>query len=134
VRFTIEPGSPSENGYCESFNSKFRDEFLNGELFYSLAEARIIIVGWRQHCNTRRPHSSPVYKPTAPPNECAHDFTAAGYDATDRKGSGVSAAASASRAPTLTHETLDGDGGWTHRSAELDHLRLAKCTIDRCRC
>jgi len=45
----IEPGSPWENGYCESFNSKLRDELLNGELFYSLAEARIVIEGWRQH-------------------------------------------------------------------------------------
>lgn len=45
----IEPGSPWENSYCESFNSKLRDELLNGELFYSLAEARIVIEGWRQH-------------------------------------------------------------------------------------
>ena len=62
----IEPGSPWENGYCESFNSKLRDELLNGELFYSLAEARIIIEGWRQHYNTRRPHSSLGYRPPAP--------------------------------------------------------------------
>jgi transposase InsO family protein len=45
----IEPGSPWKNGYCESFNARLRDELLNGELFYSLAEARIIIEGWRQH-------------------------------------------------------------------------------------
>ena len=45
----IEPGSPWENGYCESFNCKLRDELLNGELFYSLAEARIVIEAWRQH-------------------------------------------------------------------------------------
>ncbi len=62
----IEPGSPSENGYCESFNSKLRDELLNGEIFYSLAEARIVIEGWRQHYNTERPHSSLGYKPPAP--------------------------------------------------------------------
>ena len=62
----IEPGSPWENGYCESFNSKLRDELLNGEIFYSLAEARIIIEGWRQHYNTKRPHSSLGYKPPAP--------------------------------------------------------------------
>ena len=62
----IEPGSPWENGYCESFNSKLRDELLNGELFYSLAEAWIVIEGWRQHYNTRRPHSSLGYKPPAP--------------------------------------------------------------------
>ena len=59
----IEPGSPWENGYCESFNSKLRDELLNGELFYSLAEARIVIESWRQHYNTLRPHSSLGYKP-----------------------------------------------------------------------
>ena len=54
----IEPGRPWENGYCESFNSKLRDELLNGEIFYSLAEAKIIIEKWRRHYNTKRPHSS----------------------------------------------------------------------------
>ena len=48
----IEPGSPCENGYIESFNSKLRDELLNGEIFYSLAEARIIIEAWRSYYNT----------------------------------------------------------------------------------
>ncbi len=62
----VEPGSPWENGYCESFNSKLRDELLNGEVFYSLAEARIVIESWRQHYNTQRPHSSLGYKPPAP--------------------------------------------------------------------
>jgi transposase InsO family protein len=62
----IEPGSPWENGYCESFNSKLRDELLNGEIFYSLAEARIVIESWRHHYNTRRPHSSLGYRPPAP--------------------------------------------------------------------
>jgi transposase InsO family protein len=62
----IEPGSPWENGYCESFNSKLRDELLNGEIFYSLAEARIIIESWRLHYNTQRPHSSLGYRPPAP--------------------------------------------------------------------
>ena len=50
----IEPGSPWENGYCESFNARFRDEFLNGEIFYSLKEAQILIERWRQHYNTKR--------------------------------------------------------------------------------
>ena len=45
----IEPGSPWENGYCESFNGKLRDELLNGEIFYTLKEAKIVIEGWRQH-------------------------------------------------------------------------------------
>jgi len=62
----IMPGSPWENGYCESFNSKLRDEFLNGEIFYTLNEARVIIEGWRRHYNTVRPHSSLGYKPSAP--------------------------------------------------------------------
>jgi putative transposase len=62
----IEPGSPWENGYCESFNSKLRDELLNGEIFYSLAEAKVIIEAWRCYYNTERPHSSLGYKPPAP--------------------------------------------------------------------
>ena len=62
----IEPGSPWENGYCESFNAKLRDELLNGEIFYSLAEARIVIESWRHHYNTKRPHSSLGYRPPAP--------------------------------------------------------------------
>jgi transposase InsO family protein len=62
----IEPGSPWENGYCESFNSKLRDELLNGEIFYSLAEARVVIETWRRHYNTERPHSSLGYRPPAP--------------------------------------------------------------------
>lgn len=45
----LDPGSPWENGYCESFNSRFRDEFLNGEIFYSLHEAQILIEEWRKH-------------------------------------------------------------------------------------
>lgn len=62
----IEPGSPWENGYCESFNARFRDELLNGELFYSIREARIIIEDWRKHYNTVRPHSALGYRPPAP--------------------------------------------------------------------
>ena len=62
----IMPGSPWETGYCESFNSKLRDELLNGEIFYTLKEAKIIIEGWRRHYNTIRPHSSLRYYPPAP--------------------------------------------------------------------
>lgn len=62
----IEPGSPWENGYCESFNSKLRDELLNGEIFYTLKEAQVLIESWRRHYNTLRPHSSLGYKPPAP--------------------------------------------------------------------
>jgi len=62
----IEPGSPWENGYCESFNGKMRDQLLNGELFYTLKEAQIIIERWRIHYNTVRPHSSLGGQPPAP--------------------------------------------------------------------
>jgi putative transposase len=62
----IEPGSPWENGYCESFNSKLRDELLKGEVFYTLKEAQIVIESWRRHYNTVRPHSSLGYRPPAP--------------------------------------------------------------------
>ena len=62
----IEPGSPWENGYNESFNGKLRDELLNGEVFYTLKEARVLIERWRQEYNTFRPHSALKYKPPAP--------------------------------------------------------------------
>ena len=62
----ITPGSPWENGYCESFNGSMRDELLNGEIFYTLAEAQIMIEAWRRHYNTVRPHSSLGYRPPAP--------------------------------------------------------------------
>lgn len=62
----IEPGSPWENGYCESFNGKMRDQRLNGELCYTLKEAQIIIERWRIHYNTVRPHSSLGGQPPAP--------------------------------------------------------------------
>lgn len=62
----IEPGSPWENGYIESFNGKMRDELLNGEIFYSLKEAQILIEIWRKHYNTVRPHSSLGYRPPVP--------------------------------------------------------------------
>jgi transposase InsO family protein len=62
----IEPGSPWENGYVESFNSKLRDELLNREIFYSLREAQILIEGWRQHYNAIRPHSAHRWTPPAP--------------------------------------------------------------------
>jgi transposase InsO family protein len=62
----IEPGSPWENGYNESFNGKLRDELLNGEIFYTLKEAKVMIERWRQEYNTVRPHSSLRYRPPAP--------------------------------------------------------------------
>jgi transposase InsO family protein len=62
----IEPGSPWENGYVESFNGKVRDELLNAEVFNTLAEAKVLIEQWRVHYNTVRPHSSLGYRPPAP--------------------------------------------------------------------
>ena len=62
----IAPGSPWENGFIESFNARLRDELLNGEIFYSLAEARIVVESWRRHYNAKRPHASLGYKPPAP--------------------------------------------------------------------
>jgi len=62
----IEKGSPWENGYVESFNGKLRDELLNGEIFYTLKEAQVLIEAWRRHYNTLRPHSSLDYRPPAP--------------------------------------------------------------------
>lgn len=62
----IEPGSPWENGYIESFNGKLRDELLNREIFYSLEEAKVLIEMWRKHYNQVRPHSALGYRPPAP--------------------------------------------------------------------
>jgi len=62
----IQPGSPWENGYCESFNGKLRNELLNGELFYTLREAQVLIEQWRCHYNRVRPHSALGYRPPAP--------------------------------------------------------------------
>lgn len=62
----IEPGSPWENGYNESFNGKLRDELLDRELFDTLHEAQVLVENWRVHYNTKRPHSSLRYRPPAP--------------------------------------------------------------------
>ena len=62
----IEPGSPWENGYIESFNGKLRDELLSGEVFTTLLEAKVLIERWRCYYNTARPHSSLGYRPPAP--------------------------------------------------------------------
>ncbi len=62
----IEPGSPWENGYIESFNGKLRDELLDREIFMNLLEARILIEGWRREYNHIRPHSALGYRPPAP--------------------------------------------------------------------
>jgi transposase InsO family protein len=66
----IAPGSPWENGYVESFNARLRDELLDGEIFYTLREAQIVIESWRRHYNAVRPHASLGYKPPAPKRSC----------------------------------------------------------------
>jgi hypothetical protein len=65
-RCISNPAPPWENGYCESLNSKLRDEFLNGEIFYSLKEVQVLAERWRVYYNTKRPHSSLGYRPPAP--------------------------------------------------------------------
>jgi transposase InsO family protein len=72
----IEPGSPWENGYVESFNGKFRDELLNGELFYTLWEAQVVTERWRQAYNRFRPHSALGYRPPAPDTIAPHPVCA----------------------------------------------------------
>ena len=62
----IEPGSPWENGYIESFNGRLRDELLNGEIFYTLQEAKVLTGWWRQEYNHVRPHSALGYRTPAP--------------------------------------------------------------------
>jgi transposase InsO family protein len=94
----IEPGSPWENGYCESFNSKLRDEFLNGEIFYSMKELRVLAERWRTHYSTVRPHSSLGYRPPAP-QAC---------QGTNTQGHGE--VESTNRFPLLHTPDCDGDG------------------------
>lgn len=62
----IAPGCPGENGYCERYNARLRDEPLNGETFNTLREAQILIGRWRRHDNTLSPHSALGYRPPAP--------------------------------------------------------------------
>jgi putative transposase len=62
----IEPGSPWENGYIESFNGKLRDELLNREIFMTIEEAKVLIEQWRREYNQVRPHSALGYRPPAP--------------------------------------------------------------------
>ena len=70
----ISPGSPWEYGYCESFNGRLRDELLNGEIFYTLREAQVLIEQWRVFYNTRRPHSALGYRPPAPETQPARSM------------------------------------------------------------
>jgi putative transposase len=95
---SIEPGSPWENGYCESFNSKLRDEFLNGEIFYSLKEVQVLAERWRVHYNTIRPHSSLGYRSPAPEAwELENNLTG-------RKEPGIATRFPALHAPSGSHQ------------------------------
>ena len=94
----IEPGSPWENGYCESFNSNLRDEFLNGEIFYSMKELRVLAERWRIHYNTVRPHSSLGYRTPAP--QACPGTTNQGHGEVE----------STNRFPLLHTPDCDGDG------------------------
>ena len=75
----IEPGSPWENGYNESFNGKLRKEFLDRELFYTLKETQVLTAEWRHLYNHIRPHSSLGYKPPAPLTKTATPAGAASF-------------------------------------------------------
>jgi len=81
----IEPGSPWENGYVESFNGKLRDELLEREIFYSLTEAKVLIGMWREHYNRVRPHSSLGYRPPAPESIAAGPPSASLREAQQRR-------------------------------------------------
>jgi putative transposase len=95
----IELGSPWEDGYVESFNGKLRDELLNMKVFITLAEAKVLIKGWRRHYNTARPHSSLNYRPSAPETFLAHCLT----PPTDQNSSG---SVQILIQPELMHESL----------------------------
>jgi len=71
----IEPGSPWENGYIESFNGKLRDELLNREIFTTLIEAKVLIADWRKEYNQVRPHSALGYRPPAPESKMLEILT-----------------------------------------------------------
>lgn len=73
----IDPGSPWENGYIESFNGKLRDEILNGEIFDNILEARVITEQWREHYNKVRPHSSLNFRPPVPEVIIPHQYSSA---------------------------------------------------------
>jgi len=71
----IEPGSPWENGYVESFIGKLRDELLTGEVLDTLNEAKVLVEAWRKAYNHIRPHSSLGYRPPAPEAMMIGKFT-----------------------------------------------------------
>ena len=97
----IEPGSPWENGYIESFNGKLRDEFLDREIFTTLEEAKILIEQWRKEYNQIRPHSAKNYRPPAP--ETILNY---GNDVTSGTTTGGRSPASFASCPIFTNDVL----------------------------
>jgi len=97
----IEPGSPWENGYVESFNGELRDELLNGELFYTLHEARVIVEGWRQRYYTHRPHSALGYRP---PDPEARTFAPISVSALRNLNGGLTTGGRSGEGPSLRQE------------------------------
>ena len=134
----IEPGSPWENGYCESFNGKLRDECLNGEIFYSLKEAQVVVEQWREY-NQVRPHSALGNRAPAPetilsflPGGAEPSFTAPGCDVNSltTTGTKIGLVRHAARAPSPSAASLStcrlwkGPGGrwrWRNRSGVKAH-------------
>ena len=74
----IAPGRPRENGFIERFNARLRDELLDGEILYTLREAKVVIEGWRYDSNTQRPHGSLGCKPPVPGQKCSPCLRRAG--------------------------------------------------------
>ncbi len=72
----VEHGSPRENGYCESFNGRLRDQLLNGEIVYSLREVQIIVESWRNHYNTKQSRSAGGLPPTCTRGRLANGTSA----------------------------------------------------------
>jgi transposase InsO family protein len=121
----IEPGSPWENGYCESFNGKLRDELLNGEIFYTLKEAQILTESWRQHYNTVRPHSSLGYVPPTPESilPCAAGLLYPSSRSTNlgdlnRRNSSLTVSVGVKHAPSATRDHLANDPGRSQQVAK----------------
>src|SRR5215472_6520147 len=110
----IERGSPWENGYIESFNARLRDELLNGEIFYTLREAQIVVESWRRHYSSIRPHASLGYKPPAPE---VFVTTFAAWPAALRRPASPATLAQPSR-PTWT-----APAGCVHQWARVAHGR-----------
>ena len=117
----IEPGCPWENGYCESFNSKLRDEFLNGEIFYSMKEVQVLAERWRVHYNTVRPHSSLGYRPPAP---AAWQTEASGHGEVETQ-----RASHFSTPPTAATELLTHPLRYTNNLTGTNYRAEPRCSI-----